>query len=172
MYQELGISHNVVDIVNKCEQKCQEEFKKIDEKCSMNSLKVLNAFHKNNVQESCFNETTGYGYNDLGRDTIEKVFSDVLGSEDALVRNQFISGSHALNVCFFALLRPNDLLLSISGTPYDTLDKLIGMELVEKRAPINAENNRKKIGYYIIDNLSSFYYLVHNQSSSKMQDLH
>ena len=128
MYQELGISHNVVDIVNKCEQKCQEEFKKIDEKCSMNSLKVLNAFHKNNVQESCFNETTGYGYNDLGRDTIEKVFSDVLGSEDALVRNQFISGSHALNVCFFALLRPNDLLLSVSGTPYDTLHEVIGIK--------------------------------------------
>ena len=128
MYQELGISHNVVDIVNKCEQKCQEEFKKIDEKCSMNSLKVLNAFHKNNVQESCFNETTGYGYNDLGRDTIEKVFSDILGSEDALVRNQFISGSHALNVCFFALLRPNDLLLSISGTPYDTLHEVIGIK--------------------------------------------
>ena len=101
---------------------------KIDEKCSMNSLKVLNAFHKNNVQESCFNETTGYGYNDLGRDTIEKVFSDVLGSEDALVRNQFISGSHALTVCFFALLRPNDLLLSISGTPYDTLHEVIGIK--------------------------------------------
>ena len=128
MYQELGISHNVVNIVNKCEQKCQEEFKKIDEKCSMNSLKVLNAFHKNNVSESCFNETTGYGYNDLGRDTIENVFKDILGAEDALVRNQFISGSHALNVCFFALLRPNDLLLSISGTPYDTLHEVIGIK--------------------------------------------
>ena len=128
MYQELGISHNVVDIVNKCEQKCQEEFKKIDEKCSMNSLKVLASFQKNQVTESCFNSTTGYGYNDLGRDTIEKVFSDILGSEDALVRNQFISGSHALNVCFFALLRPNDLLLSISGTPYDTLHEVIGIK--------------------------------------------
>ena len=128
MYKELGISENVVNLVNKFEQECQEEFKKIDERCSINSLKVLNAFHKNNVSESCFNETTGYGYNDLGRDTIEKVFSDILGSKDALVRNQFISGSHALTVCFFALLRPNDLLLSISGTPYDTLHEVIGIK--------------------------------------------
>ena len=128
MYKELGISENVVNLVNKCEQECQEEFNKIDERCSINSLKVLNAFHKNNVSESCFNETTGYGYNDLGRDTIEKVFSDILGSKDALVRNQFISGSHALTVCFFALLRPNDLLLSVSGTPYDTLHEVIGIK--------------------------------------------
>ena len=128
MYQELGISEKVINLVNKCEQECQEEFNKIDERCSINSLKVLNAFHKNNVSESCFNETTGYGYNDLGRDTIEKVFSDILGSKDALVRNQFISGSHALNVCFFALLRPNDLLLSVSGTPYDTLHEVIGIK--------------------------------------------
>ena len=128
MYQELGTSQNVVDIINRCEKECQEEFKKIDERCSINSLKVLNSFHKNNVSESCFNETTGYGYNDLGRDTIERVFSDILGAEDALVRNQFISGSHALTVCFFALLRPNDLLLSISGTPYDTLHEVIGIK--------------------------------------------
>jgi len=128
MYQELGISNNVIELVNSCEKECIEEFNKIDQQTTINSLKVLNAFHKNSVTESCFNETTGYGYNDLGRDTIEKVFSDVLGSEDALVRNQFISGSHALNVCFFALLRPNDLLLSISGTPYDTLHEVIGIK--------------------------------------------
>lgn len=128
MYQELGISNSVIELVNSCEKECIEEFNKIDQQTTLNSLKVLNAFHKNSVTESCFNETTGYGYNDLGRDTIEKVFSDVLGSEDALVRNQFISGSHALNVCFFALLRPNDLLLSISGTPYDTLHEVIGIK--------------------------------------------
>lgn len=128
MYQELGISNNVIELVNSCEKECIEEFDKINQQTTINSLKVLNAFHKNSVTESCFNETTGYGYNDLGRDTIEKVFSDVLGSEDALVRNQFISGSHALNVCFFALLRPNDLLLSISGTPYDTLHEVIGIK--------------------------------------------
>ena len=128
MYNQLGISNEVVELVNKAEKECQEVFNKIDNMCDMNSLKVLSSFHKNEVTESAFNETTGYGYNDLGRDVIEKVFKDVLGAEDAIVRNQFISGSHALNVCFFALLRPNDLLLSISGKPYDTLDEVIGIK--------------------------------------------
>ena len=75
-----------------------------------------------------FNSTTGYGYNDIGRDTIEKVFADVLDSEDALVRNQFISGTHALTVALFAYLRPNDVMLSITGKPYDTLDEVIGIK--------------------------------------------
>ena len=127
MYNTLGISDKVVELINKCEKDCQEKFKEIDEACSYNSLKVLTSFHKNQVTESCFNQTTGYGYNDLGRETIENIFKDVLGAEDALVRSQFISGSHALNVCFFALLRPGDLLLSISGKPYDTLDEVIGI---------------------------------------------
>ena len=120
--------YDTLELINKCEEECLEEFNKIDKLCEQNSLKVLNAFQKNEITESCFNETTGYGYNDLGRDKIEKVFSDVLGSEDALVRSQFISGSHALNVCFFSLLRPNDTLLSITGKPYDTLDEVIGIK--------------------------------------------
>lgn len=128
MYQEIGISEEIVDLVNKCEKDCFEEFSKIDEAATLNSLKVLASFQKNQVTESCFNSTTGYGYNDLGRETIENIFKDVLGTEDALVRSQFISGSHALNVCFFALLRPGDLLLSISGKPYDTLDEVIGIK--------------------------------------------
>lgn len=128
MYQELGISEEVLNLINKCEKDCSSEFNKIDDACTINSLKVLSSFHKNEITESCFSETTGYGYNDLGREKIECVFKDVLNAEDALVRSQFISGSHALNVCFFALLRPNDLLLSISGKPYDTLDEVIGIK--------------------------------------------
>lgn len=128
MYQRLGISMDIVELIEKCEVDCFEEFVKIDEACAYNSLKVLTAFHKNKINESHFNGTTGYGYNDVGRDAIEDVFKDVLGAEDALVRSQFISGSHALNVCFFALLRPNDILLSISGKPYDTLDEVIGIK--------------------------------------------
>lgn len=128
MYQTLGISDDVVKLIEKAEKDCQEEFSKIDRNGYLNSLKVLSSFHKNEITESHFNATTGYGYNDLGRDGIEKVFSDILGAESALVRSQFISGSHALNVCFFALLRPGDLLLSISGKPYDTLDQVIGIE--------------------------------------------
>ena len=122
------MNEKTIEIINEAEKDCEEEFKKIDKLCEKNSFKVLQSFQKNTVTESCFHETTGYGYNDLGRDTIEKIFKDVLGAEDALVRNQFISGSHALNVCFFALLRPGDLLLSISGTPYDTLHEVIGIK--------------------------------------------
>ena len=90
------------------------------------SRKVLKAFKDNNLVETDFYGTTGYGYNDVGRDKIDKIFADVLDSEKALVRSQFISGTHALNVTFFGLLRPGDLLLSISGKPYDTLDEVIG----------------------------------------------
>ncbi len=128
MYQLLGISEKVVELVNRCEKDCEEQFRQIDEACEYNSLKVLASFHKNKVSEACFNSTTGYGYNDLGRETIENIFKDVLGAEDALVRSQFISGSHALTVCFFALLRPGDTLLSICGKPYDTLDEVIGIK--------------------------------------------
>ena len=128
MYNELEISREVIDLVNRCEDACKEEFKKIDDRAFNNSLKVLSSFHKNRINESHFNSTTGYGYNDIGREVIEEVFKDVLGSEDALVRNQFVSGSHALNVCFFALLRPGDLLVSVCGKPYDTLDEVIGIK--------------------------------------------
>ena len=128
MYQDLQISEKTVQLVMDAEKDCREEFAKIDEVEYKNSLKVLSSFHKNEITESHFNATTGYGYNDLGRDGIEAVFCDVLGAEKTLVRSQFISGSHALNVCFFALLRPGDLLLSISGKPYDTLDEVIGIK--------------------------------------------
>ena len=119
---------NIEELVNRCEMECQDVFKIIDEVCSYNSKKVLDAFQKNKVSESHFNATTGYGYNDLGRDKIEKVFSDIFKSESALVRSQFISGSHALTVALFGILRPGDLLLSISGLPYDTLHEVIGIK--------------------------------------------
>ena len=121
------IKDSIRELVNKCELEVSDQFSEIDRNCMINSEKVLNAFRENRISEMHFNSTTGYGYNDIGRDTIEKVFANVLGSEDALVRNQFISGSHALNVCLFALLRPNDIMLSITGKPYDTLDQVIGI---------------------------------------------
>ena len=115
-------------LVSECEKELQTIFQKIDEQEYQNSLKVLNAFKELNISESDFNGTTGYGYGDIGRDKIDKVFAKVLGSEDAIVRSQFISGTHALTVCLFGLLRPNDLLLSITGKPYDTLDEVIGIK--------------------------------------------
>lgn len=127
MYSKLGISNEVVDLVEKCEKDCLNEFRKVDEVCTLNSLKVLTSFQSHQINEGHFNGTTGYGYNDIGRDVIEEVFKDVLGADDALVRSQFISGTHALTVCLFALLRPGDLLLSICGKPYDTLDEVIGI---------------------------------------------
>ena len=128
MYEKFGISKKVVDMVNKAEKDVESVFKKIDENCDLNSLKVLTAFNNNSISEAHFNSTTGYGYDDLGRDAIEKVFAEVLGGESALVRSQFISGSHALTVALFAYLRPGDVMLSITGTPYDTLHEVIGIK--------------------------------------------
>lgn len=118
----------VNEIYENIKSKLKEPFAKIDSICEQNSEKVMNAFWENNVSEIHFNSTTGYGYGDLGRDTIEKVYATIFKAEDALVRNQFISGSHALSVTLFALLRPGDLLLSITGTPYDTLHEVIGLK--------------------------------------------
>ena len=115
-------------IVVECENELEYEFKEIDDNKFFFSEQVLNSFKKNNLSENAFNSTTGYGYNDLGREIIEKVYADIFKSESAVVRSQFISGSHALNVTFFALLRPGDLLLSISGCPYDTLHEVIGIK--------------------------------------------
>lgn len=115
-------------IVVECENELTAEFKEIDDNKFFFSEQVLNSFKKNNLSENAFNSTTGYGYNDLGREIIEKVYADIFKSESAVVRSQFISGSHALNVTFFALLRPGDLLLSISGCPYDTLHEVIGIK--------------------------------------------
>lgn len=120
--------NDIAKLVEESEKKIKKELEKIDEICFFNSKKVLNAFNKENVSEYHFNSTTGYGYNDLGRDTIEKVYSDIFKSEDALVRGQFISGTHALTVTLFGLLRPNDTMLVISGTPYDTLHEVIGIK--------------------------------------------
>lgn len=128
MYQELNIDERIVNLIEEEERNLKSIYEKIDKTEYENTLKVLNAFHKYQINEVHFTSTTGYGYNDIGRDTIEKVFADVLGSEDAIVRSQFISGTHALTVALFAYLRPNDIMLSITGTPYDTLHEVIGIK--------------------------------------------
>lgn len=138
MNSMLNISEDVLSLFEECENDLQGIFKELDKKCLKNSFKVLEAFNKFQISEVHFNSTTGYGYGDVGRDTIEQVFSSVLGSEDALVRGQFISGTHALTVTLFALLRPGDLLLSITGKPYDTLDEVIG--IVDNPSSLKAFN--------------------------------
>lgn len=121
------MDEKIIKLVNDSEKELDKEFKKIDEVCEYNSLKVLNAFWNNKLSEAHFSQTTGYGYDDIGRDVIEKIYAEIFGAEDALVRGQFISGSHALTVALFAYLRPGDIMLSISGLPYDTLHEVIGI---------------------------------------------
>ena len=118
---------NIETLIFNSEKELTEEFDRIDKLTFENSKRVLNALHKYKISETHFNSTTGYGYGDIGRDTIEKVFAEVLDSEDAIVRNQFISGSHALTVALFAFLRPGNTMLAISGEPYDTLKEVIGI---------------------------------------------
>ena len=127
MYEELGIRDELIEKANIAEQEVKEEFERINKIAEQNSIKVLKAFQKYNLSEMHFGGTTGYGYGDVGRDTIESIFAEVLGTEDALVRTQLISGTHALTVALFAMLRPGDTMLSINGKPYDTLDEVIGI---------------------------------------------
>ena len=115
-------------MINTIENELKDIFSEIDNLTLKNSKKVLDAFHKYNLNESDLKGTIGYGYNDIGRDKIDSIFAEVLDAESGLVRNQFISGSHAITIALQGLLRPNDTLLSITGTPYDTLHEVIGIK--------------------------------------------
>lgn len=136
MYEKFGISKEIIELAEKVEKEIKEECEKVDKIKEENSLKVLMAFQKYNLSDMHFGGTTGYGYGDVGRDTIEKIFAEVLGAEDSLVRNQFISGTHALTVALFSMLRPGDTMLSINGKPYDTLDEVIG--IVENKSSLKS----------------------------------
>ena len=128
MYEGFKIDNKIIELSTKVEKDVENVFKEIDKTCEINSFKVLKAFQDNQISDMHFGSTTGYGYGDVGRDTIEKVFAQVLHAEDSLVRSQFISGTHALTVALFAFLRPNNIMLSINGKPYDTLDEVIGIK--------------------------------------------
>lgn len=131
------------------EESLKDIFKNIDDICFYNSKKVLDAFHKNKLSETHLNGTTGYGYNDSGREVIENIYLDIFKAEDSLVRSQFISGTQALTVTLFGLLRPGDTLLSITGKPYDTLDEVIGIK--ENKSSLKSFN----INYEEIDLLDN-----------------
>ena len=125
--ENFGIKDEVLQFVREIENKVNNEFKKIDEITEYNQLKILNAMQKNRLSDVHFAATTGYGYNDLGRDTLEQVYADVFHAESGLVRPQLISGTHALTVALAGNLRPGDELLSPVGKPYDTLEGVIGI---------------------------------------------
>lgn len=125
--EQLGISEKVYDYSENIIAGLKERFEKIDETAEYNQMKVINAMQKNHVAEMHLNSTSGYGYNDDGRDTLEQVYADIFKAEAALVRPQIICGTHALNIALSSNLRPGDELLSPVGKPYDTMDEIIGI---------------------------------------------
>ena len=120
------IKSNLLELAKEVEKEIQPQFEKIEEICSQNSIKVIEAFQDCNLQEMHLNSSTGYGIDESGRNKIEEIYAQVFKAEDALVRAQFISGTHALAITLSALLRPNDTMISITGAPYDTLQTVIG----------------------------------------------
>lgn len=127
LYNKIGIESRVYEYGKKIEGQLKDRFQKLDETAEYNQLKILYAMQKNRVSEACFYPSTGYGYNDLGRDTLEQVYADTFHTEAALVRPQLACGTHALAVALFGNLRPGDELLSPVGRPYDTLEEVIGI---------------------------------------------
>ncbi|MDD6098851.1 MAG: methionine gamma-lyase family protein [Oscillospiraceae bacterium] len=121
------IDERILKLGDEAEKNCAECFRKIDERAEYNGARVLHAFSANKVSEPCFYGSTGYGYGDIGRETIDKVYAEVMGAEDALVRHNFVSGTHALSVALFGVLRTGDKIVSITGKPYDTLEEVIGL---------------------------------------------
>lgn len=127
MFENLGISKKVLDFGKKIEDSLKDRFQEIDENAEYNQMKVIKAMQDNRVSDIHFAATTGYGYNDLGRDTLEDVYASVFHTESALVRPNLISGTHALSIALSGNLRPGDELLSPAGKPYDTLEEVIGI---------------------------------------------
>ena len=126
-YTKLGISKEVLAFGAKIEEELKDRFAMIDARAEVNQLKVIEAMQKNKVSAECFHISSGYGYHDLGRDTLEKVYADCFKGEDALVRPQTTCGTHALALALMSNLRPGDELLSPVGKPYDTLEEVIGI---------------------------------------------
>ena len=122
-----NIDEKILNHAKQAESECKEMFEQIDEIAEYNGQKVLKAFINNRVSDSCLKGTTGYGYDDLGRDTLDKVFAEAFGGEDAIVRHIFVNGTHALSTALFGVLRTGDIMLAMTGKPYDTLEEVIGI---------------------------------------------
>lgn len=126
--ESFAVSEEAVKLVADAEKEVEAQFEYIENIAEINQLRVMKAFSDNRVSDSHFVPTTGYGYDDIGRDTLDRVYADIMGAEDALVRHNFISGTHTISTALFAVLRPGDTLVSITGKPYDTLEEVIGIE--------------------------------------------
>ena len=148
LYREMGISFPVLQFGNKIEEALKERFEAIDCTAEYNQLKVIHAMQENRVNAECFNYVSGYGYDDYGRDTLEKVYASVFHTESALVRPQITCGTHALSLALAANLRPGEELLSAAGKPYDTLEEVIGIR------PSNGSLAEYGVTYRQVDLLS------------------
>ena len=126
-YKDFNICSELEQLAEKVEEKISKVFSRIDKISEKNQLKVIKAMQDNKLSEMHFNGSTGYGYGDIGREAIDSIYAQVFGTEDALVRTQFVSGTHALNVALWSVLRPGDIFISITGRPYDTLEEAIGL---------------------------------------------
>ena len=122
-----NIDNRLIELADRAESECAKEFANIERIAEINGQKVLKAFIDNRVSETCMKGTTGYGYGDVGRDTLDKVFAQAFGGEDALVRHTFVNGTHALSTALFVVLRHGEVLLSVTGSPYDTMEEIIGI---------------------------------------------
>ncbi len=152
----LELSPRTLELAKEAQAALREQFDAIDEMAERNSRKVLAAFQTHRVAEACFAGTTGYGYDDLGRDTLDKIYADIFQTEDALVRVQFVNGTHAIASCLYGVLEPGDVLLSAVGAPYDTIQGVIGMTgdyplslkrygIKYREVPISRENTPDRV---------------------------
>ena len=136
MYTEFGIKKEILELSKQVEEEIKPQFEKIEEIKEKNSLKVLSAFQKCRLSEMHLHTSTGYGIDEIGRNKIEEIYAEIFKTEDALVRAQLISGTHALAVTLFGILRPGDLMLSITGAPYDTLQTAIGISKEQSKSSL------------------------------------
>ncbi len=124
---KFSISDKTINMMERVEKRLAPQFERVEKISEINQLKVLSAFQNNKISYAHFGETTGYGYDDLGRDALDDVYAEIFGAEDAIVRHNIISGTQAIAACLYAVLRPGDILLSVAGSPYDTMEEVIGI---------------------------------------------
>jgi len=159
---------DISEIINICEEKSKPYFKAVDDISKYNQARVLKAFADCRISDTHFNFSTGYGYDDNGRDVLDKLYANIFGCEDALVRHNIISGTHALTTAFFGVLRPGDTLLSVTGKPYDTLEEVIGISGEDKNGSLkefginykqvemkNGEIDKEKVGEMLTDDVKA-----------------
>ena len=125
--EKFGISEEILKLIDKCEKQTVHLFREMDDTMTYNQYKVLAAFQKNSIRDMHFSWNTGYGYDDPGRDAVERVYADIFNTEAALVRPTIVNGTHALSLALAGVLRPGDELIYCTGAPYDTLEETIGI---------------------------------------------